>query len=203
MGSSFHRLKPFKHSGMMPYRPVKLPTFRWILLSHPLGPRRVSHLDPEQCGSKLLWKVRNYWPIDTDSYTSSFHLEITTCPIYSLNNMQNTTYLLLQIGPRRHMHSEQPHTRWAKDYVGATFVLELNVHTLHEVRFSEQREKEILHRSTGPMFVLRRDSAYRRSYDPRWRPQTRGRRLLMQMYLDTSLTWPQERCVLKLLTIRH
>lgn len=39
--------------------------------------------------------------------------------------MQNTTYLLQQIERRRHIHSAQPHTRQAKDYVGATFVLEL------------------------------------------------------------------------------
>lgn len=45
--------------------------------------------------------------------------------LYTLNDMKNTTYLLQQIGRRRHMHSAQPHIRQAKDYMGATSVLEL------------------------------------------------------------------------------
>jgi hypothetical protein len=60
-----------------------------------------------------------------------------------------------------------------------------------------------LHRSTGRMFVLRRDSAYRRSYEWRWRPKTQGRRCLMHIYLGISLIEAQERRVLKLVTIRH
>jgi hypothetical protein len=57
--------------------------------------------------------------------TCSLHFGSTTCLIYSLNDMQNTTYLLQQIGRRRHMHSAQPHQSQAKDYVGAPSVLQL------------------------------------------------------------------------------
>jgi len=69
--------------------------------------------------------------------------------------------------------------------------------------FPNSIKKGRLHRSTGQTFVLRRDSAYRRSYDPLWRPKTLGRSLLMHMYLGISLTRAQEPRVLKLLTIRH
>jgi len=69
--------------------------------------------------------------------------------------------------------------------------------------FPNSMKKGRLHRSTGQTFVLRRDSAYRRSYDPRWRPKPQGRSLLMHVYLDISLTGTQEPRVLKLLTIRH
>jgi len=102
------------------------------------------------------------------------------------------------------MHSAQPHTRQAKDYVGATSSARIKTYTSYTKSvFPNSMKKGRLHRSTGQMFVLRRDSAYRRSYDLQWRPKTQGPSLLMHMYLGISLTGAQERRVLKLLTIRH
>jgi len=92
----------------------------------------------------------------------------------------------------------------SKTLRGRNFCARIKMYTSYTTPvFPNSMKKGRLHRSTGQAFVLRRDSAYRRSYDPRWRPKTQGRRLLMHMYLGISLTEAQEPRVLKLLTIRH
>jgi len=87
---------------------------------------------------------------------------------------------------------------------GRTFCSTIKLYTSYtKSAFPNSMKKRRLHRSTGQMLVLQRDSAYRQSYNPRGRPKTHGRSLPMHMYFGISSTWAQERRVLKLLTIRH
>jgi hypothetical protein len=116
--------------------------------------------------------------------------------------MQNTTYLLQQIGRRRHMHSAQPHTRQAKDYVGATSVLELKCTRLTRSPFfrTAWKKEYSIDRQARCSYY----GAIRRIGDPTTRDGALKHRdgLLMHKYSGSSLTRAQERRVLEL-TIRH